>query len=296
MSASLQKPEKEHKKLAGFVAGVSSGITKAVVGHPYETIKIRLQTEGAHGRFRGLWDCVRATYTREGLRGFYKGLTPPLVGWMLMDAIMLGSLHNLKKFLGDMSGRKVQDLAYWQHALAGTGSGWCVCLIATPVEVLKAQLQVQYDASSTRYSGPIDCARSLIKNNGIMGGLYRGFGANLIYRGQFCILWSAYEFYSRLYRSFDFIPDSMVPFLSGGSAANTFWVVGFPSDVIKNRIMSQPDTKPLRYPSIRACFRTILETEGWRGFYRGFIPAMLRSFPTNAAAIGMFDLTMKLIA
>ncbi|KAJ1992939.1 hypothetical protein H4R33_000815 [Dimargaris cristalligena] len=33
------------ERLHGFIAGVASGITKLAVGHPFDTIKVRLQTE-----------------------------------------------------------------------------------------------------------------------------------------------------------------------------------------------------------------------------------------------------------
>jgi hypothetical protein len=36
-------------------------------------------------------------------------------------------------------------------------------------------------------------------------------------------------------------------FVSGGFAATTLWCVAFPTDLIKNRMMSQPDVKPRRY-------------------------------------------------
>lgn len=38
-----------------------------------------------------------------------------------------------------------------------------------------------------------------------------------------------------------------------------------------------------------------LNTDGWRGFYRGFIPAMLRSFPTNGAALFVFERVHRVV-
>jgi solute carrier family 25 carnitine/acylcarnitine transporter 20/29 len=168
------------------------------------------------------------------------------------------------------------------------------------VELTKAQLQVQYDVQTTRYSGPIDCARQIYANNGVAG-LYRGLQANLIYRGGFCILWSSFEFYRRLYTQWSqkegtFLHPSMIPFLAGGSAANTFWLIAFPADVVKNRIMSQADVRPLKYTSVGQCIQYIYRSEGWRGFYRGFLPAMMRSFPTNGAAIFMFDTSFRYLS
>jgi len=70
----------------GFVAGIFSGCAKLCVGHPFDTIKVRLQTSQS-SRFKGPLDCVLQTVKNEGFRGLYKGATPPLVGWMFMDSL-----------------------------------------------------------------------------------------------------------------------------------------------------------------------------------------------------------------
>ena len=70
----------------GFVAGVFSGIAKLSVGHPFDTIKVRMQTS-QNAQFNGPLDCLMKTVRNEGLVGVYKGATPPLVGWMFMDSL-----------------------------------------------------------------------------------------------------------------------------------------------------------------------------------------------------------------
>lgn len=52
----------------------------------FDTVKVRLQTS-KDGHFRGPLDCVLQTVRKEGVRGLYKGATPPLVGWMVMDSV-----------------------------------------------------------------------------------------------------------------------------------------------------------------------------------------------------------------
>lgn len=81
-------PDSALHKYKGFVAGVFSGITKLSVGHPFDTIKVRLQTT-SNAHFHGPLDCVTQTLKKEGLRGLYKGATPPLVGWMAMDSLLV---------------------------------------------------------------------------------------------------------------------------------------------------------------------------------------------------------------
>ena len=68
------------------------------MGHPFDTWKSRLQT-APKGRFKGPIDCAWQTLKYEGPFGFYKGFTPPLVGWVFMDSIMLGSLHTYRELV-----------------------------------------------------------------------------------------------------------------------------------------------------------------------------------------------------
>ena len=46
-------------KVRNFLAGYSSGVCLVLAGHPFDTIKVRLQNEGTKvGRFSGLGDCL----------------------------------------------------------------------------------------------------------------------------------------------------------------------------------------------------------------------------------------------
>lgn len=167
----------------GFIAGVFSGISKLSVGHPFDTIKVRLQT-AENGKFQGPLDCLLQTLRNEGVRGVYKGASPPLVGWMFMDSLMLGSLTFYRRLLADqIASRKplqtiptamsdtpelarprTGELSTLGHACAGVLAGWTVSFIAAPIEHVKARLQIQYAASKSRrlYSGPIDCTKKLV--------------------------------------------------------------------------------------------------------------------------------------
>ncbi|KAJ3241758.1 hypothetical protein HDU81_010402 [Chytriomyces hyalinus] len=282
-------------RLIAIPAGICSGATKLLVGHPFDTVKVRMQTEGAHGRFKGPLDCLMSTVRGEGLRALYRGATPPLIGWTLMDSTQLVTLTNLRLLL--QSNHPSTPLSTAEHALAGTGAGFVVSFVATPIELLKAKLQVQYNAKGSlagaEYTGPIDLAQKLVRNHGVTA-LWHGLGPCLLFRSFFWALWGSYDIYSKflIKRGYS---ESATAFLAGGLAANTFWTISYPADVIKNRMMAQKDpgrgAKPSdwKYPSIRSCASQIFRTEGIKGFYRGFVPCFLRSFPTNGAAILVFE-------
>lgn len=67
-------------------SSAANAIDYAKVGHPFDTIKVRLQTADK-SQFSGPIRCVVQTARNEGVSGFYKGVTPPLVGWMAMDSM-----------------------------------------------------------------------------------------------------------------------------------------------------------------------------------------------------------------
>lgn len=71
----------------------------------FDTIKVRLQTT-EKARFKGPLDCLLQTTRHEGVRGLYKGATPPLVGWMFMDSVYGAFVHELPQ-----RGTKLSDLA-----------------------------------------------------------------------------------------------------------------------------------------------------------------------------------------
>ena len=68
-----------------YLAGVAGGVAVCFVGHPFDTIKTRLQTSPS-GFYQGTMDCVRKTVRKEGFAGFYSGVMSPLVGQMFFRA------------------------------------------------------------------------------------------------------------------------------------------------------------------------------------------------------------------
>jgi len=278
----------------GFLPGAASGVTKCIVGHPFDTIKVRMQTEGGFGRFKGPLHCFVQTMKLEGVRGLYKGVTPPLIGWFIIDSVMWRCYLEMQSIIRRARPRKNGELLISEHAMAGAVAGVTSCFVVTPIEQVKARLQVQYhDRGSIQYSGPVDCMRKLVRNNGVLG-LYKGFAGTVLFRLFISVYFAGYQSYLRLFRRKS-VPEGAAIFLSGGLAASTLWLFAFPTDVLKNRMMAQPDVKPRKYESLRQCIAYIYKHEGYKGFFRGFVPCMLRSFPTNGAAFVAAEAVLRVI-
>lgn len=67
-------------QIRSFAAGGVGGICAVVIGHPFDLVKVRMQT-AERGVYTGAIDVVKKTIAREGLaRGLYAGVSAPLVG------------------------------------------------------------------------------------------------------------------------------------------------------------------------------------------------------------------------
>lgn len=242
------------------------------------------------------------TLRNEGIKGIYKGATPPLAGWMVMDSVMLGSLSMYRRLLHDNIFRPHRPLQTGEtlylptygHAIAGIMSGWTVSFVAGPVEHIKARLQVQYaaDKSKRLYTGPIDCVSKIYKAHGIRG-VYHGLFSTLLFRTFFWAWWGSYDLFSKALRKHTELSAPSINFWAGGLSAQVFWTVAYPSDVVKQRIMTDPLGADRRFPRWRDAAKTVWRENGWRGYFRGFVPCFLRAFPANACALVAFEGVMR---
>lgn len=108
-----------------------------VVGHPLDTVKIRLQTQEARNPlYKGTADCLRSILMKEGIRGIYRGVASPLVGVAGINAIVFGIYGQAQRQMSNADSLK-------SHALAGGVAGLFQSFICSPMELAKSRLQVR---------------------------------------------------------------------------------------------------------------------------------------------------------
>jgi solute carrier family 25 carnitine/acylcarnitine transporter 20/29 len=76
----VEVKEKSFAGLRSLAAGGFGGVCAVIVGHPFDLVKVRLQT-AERGVYSGAFDVVRKSVAKNGLgRGLYAGVSAPLVG------------------------------------------------------------------------------------------------------------------------------------------------------------------------------------------------------------------------
>jgi len=109
-------------------------------------------------------------------------------------------LHNYRLRLRELGfnepvpGQDRARLTLFGHGIAGLFAGWTSAFIATPIETLKVklQLQLQRSVSDRLFKNPIDCARQIVRAQGISG-LWRGLAGSLAFRSGFFFMFLAFE-------------------------------------------------------------------------------------------------------
>ncbi len=85
------------QSLRALLAGGVGGVFAVVVGHPFDLVKVRMQT-AEKGVYTGAMDVVRKTIAKEGLaRGLYAGVSAPLVGVTPMCEYLGGAVSTTSR-------------------------------------------------------------------------------------------------------------------------------------------------------------------------------------------------------
>eukprot|EP01048_Picozoa_sp_COSAG05_P014986 COSAG05_NODE_1752_length_4149_cov_2.831108_3_plen_204_part_00 len=158
-----------------FAAGAAGGVCECLSGHPLDTVKVRLvQAQG--GSTTAAAKGLRCTFSEivrlEGLGGLYRGVSSPLAGLVLINAVMFSSFETASKVIG--RGQPPLTTAF----LAGLVSGAATTAVDSPVDLVKVQLQRERAGRPRLYHGYIDCCRCILRTNGIAGA-YQGVTATL---------------------------------------------------------------------------------------------------------------------
>ena len=143
------------------------GTVQLAIACPVELIKIRLQTQTGHSRYRGPWHCLSHTLASHGLRGVLTGL----VSHWWRDGHGFGVYVVLYEALLKLCGGR-EDVGKMTQFWAGGLAGMLCWLSVLPADVVKSRMQAD-DLGNRRYSGMVDCFRQS----------YKAEGARVFFRG-----------------------------------------------------------------------------------------------------------------
>lgn len=284
-----------------FVAGGAGGMSLVLVGHPLDTMKVRMQT-APPGQYTGMMDCLGQIMKADGPRGLYRGMGAPLCTVTPMFAVYFWGFDQGKKLASGLGGPLV-DKSTGSLTVAGICFGGAFSAIPgtvamVPGDQVKVILQAQGSTPGAHtFAGPVDVVKHLWNKGGIRA-FYKGTGLTLARDAPGSVgYYAGYELTkAQLCRwegcEGDSSKLSTPSVLFAGGMAGVFnWIVAVPPDTIKSRYQS---AAPGQYPGgVTQILKELIQKEGISGTYRGLGPAMVRAFPSNAACFFGYETAMR---
>ncbi|KAG6381806.1 mitochondrial carrier domain-containing protein [Boletus reticuloceps] len=327
----LTDPPVDLDPTVDFAAGTAAGVVGLLVAHPFDTgkscrpchacaailpvqSKLASRTQSIYSKYKSTLNAFVTITREERFTGLYKGVVSPLATCAFINGLVFSSY---KFFMRAQLDDPASVPSLTQVGLAGTGCGIVTSLIASPTELIKIRQQnvlvndpgnasalkvAMTYLQTTRHPRTLPwpdchCTERHRVWNVLSDATCRYFKAP-----------SAQPLaadHSSLLSEIDSEASSMpwtVLFLAGGLAGIAGWVATFPMDLVKTRMQStEPSLTATKLPT-DPC-RTILSTvvhsyrsEGWRVFFRGLTPTLIRSVPVNVATFSVYESVVHMLS
>ena len=297
-----------------WTSGGIAGISLSIMGHPFDTIKTRMQTNPNH---RSALACAVTMGRREGVLSLWQGLTPSVIAGVMTGSLRFGVQSWANQTLAQSMGvRNFVELKMSARVLSEACGGWVagmvLPLLFTPLEMIKCRQQVsgassRVNSSSTRSPSPstFNIMRDVLHKEGVrclyvghvMTTLRSTFGNAALF-GSYVI---AKDSLSNLFNHDSFLIQPLSGILAGWCS----WIVCYPVDAVKSRMQVEErgggggggGQQQHRLTSMRGMKAHHALRQLWRegGMYRGIGPVLIRAIPVHMAYLPVFDLVSSLL-
>ncbi|XP_029039335.1 mitochondrial folate transporter/carrier isoform X1 [Osmia bicornis bicornis] len=173
--------EKALGPLMHMCAAAEAGILTLIITNPLWVVKTRLCLQYNEDvnlpeskRYKGTIDAIRKIYLTDGIRGFYKGFVPGMLG-VSHGAIQFMVYEELKNRYNRYLNVAIDTkLAQQYYIIFAAISKSIAAGLTYPYQVVRARLQDHHHD----YKGTIDCVQKIWRFEGWRG-FYKGLSANL---------------------------------------------------------------------------------------------------------------------
>lgn len=242
------------------ISSCSGALLTSLLTTPFDVVKVRLQAQqqstigkpcyllectcldgvtmctvapdGSHirtVRFTGTRDAFFKIAQLEGMRSWWKGLSPTLLMAVPATSIYYSGYDQLKVLFGFKEGQK----SVFAPALAGMTARTAAVTAICPFELVRTKLQSRQDY---QYKELMMVIRNAMRQNGVRS-LWRGLSPMLFRDVPFSILyWVFYEHVKLRLSQFDSRYKPFIPFVAGSVAGTLAALLTNPLDVVKTHM------------------------------------------------------------
>ncbi|EAU37416.1 conserved hypothetical protein [Aspergillus terreus NIH2624] len=321
-----QKLTENTPQLGYFLAGGIAGAVSRTATAPLDRLKVyliaqtgvkttavRAAKDGAPlqavgSASRTLADAVKELWRAGGIRSLFAGNGLNVLKVMPESAIKFGAYESAKRAFARLEGHNdPKKLHPTSQFLSGGCGGMVAQCFVYPLDTLKFRMQCETVEGGLKGNQLIAAtARKVWNKNGLFG-FFRGLPLGLI--GMFpyaAIDLSTFEYLkrfiiarkARLNRCHeDDVPlnnftTGAIGAISGGMGAS----VVYPLNVLRTRLQAQGTIlHPATYTGIGDVARKTIQTEGFRGFYKGLTPNLLKVAPAVSISYVVYENSKRML-
>ncbi|KAE8620159.1 hypothetical protein XENTR_v10010124 [Xenopus tropicalis] len=273
--------------LAGGVAGAVSRTGTA----PLDRLKVLMQVHGSQGLsiLRGL----RVMIEEGGVRSLWRGNGINVIKIAPESAIKFMAYEQIKKLIRGQH----ETLRVRERFIAGSLAGAIAQTAIYPMEVLKTRMALR---RTGQYSGMSDCARQILRNEGVRA-FFKGYIPNLLgivpYAGiDLAVYETLKNTWLQRYRSSTSADPGVLVLLACGTVSSTCGqIASYPLALVRTRMQAQASVQGSPQLSMVALFRHIVAREGFLGLYRGIAPNFMKVIPAVSISYVVYENMKRLL-
>ncbi|XP_061739878.1 mitochondrial adenyl nucleotide antiporter SLC25A24-like [Nerophis ophidion] len=161
-----------------FLAGSLAGATAQTAIYPMEVMKTRL-TLRKTGQYSGMLDCAKKILKKEGVKAFYKGYVPNILGIIPYAGIDLAVYESLKNLWLSRYAKDTANPGVLVLLGCGTVSSTCGQISSYPLALIRTRMQAQASLEGAEQLHMKQMVKRILDKEGFFG-LYRGILPNFM--------------------------------------------------------------------------------------------------------------------
>ncbi|KAH6638361.1 amino-acid transporter arg-13 [Boeremia exigua] len=290
--------------LKDVVCGSVAGIVGKYIEYPFDTVKVRLQSQPdtVPLRYNGPLDCFKQSLQRDGFIGIYRGISAPLVGAAVETSTLFfsyrvaGDTLKASGFYPELKRNPDQDLPYPAMLGCGMVAGAITSLFLTPIELVKCKVQVPVETPGGIVARPtvLSSIVSVYRHQGILGYWHGQLGTLIRETGGGAAWFGGYEGMKIIFKKMNGSTNDDLPIyqrMTAGSIAGAAYNFAFyPADTIKSRMQTEDVGKLTGGRStFGAVGKALWKDHGIKGMYRGCGITVARSIPSSAFIFTIYE-------
>ncbi|XP_052776716.1 mitochondrial substrate carrier family protein L-like [Mya arenaria] len=259
----------------GLGVGILYGLTNTCVGHPWDTLKTKMQAQAGFEK-TGLFQTLTKTLRSQGVIGLYRGCIPPLWGSGIYRSVQFAVFEGVYTLLNEPNFNfEIPLTAGLQPRviIAGAVASTSRAIIETPLEFAKIKRQTQQTWELRK--------------------VYTGFGVTWL--RTMGLMSSYFIFVDTGRRNFPeyFARPILGPFLISGMAATMAWWIVWPLEYMKSQVQSGYANQN---ESVLKRMATVIRERGFFSLYRGILPGTIRSFTANGTSMVVMTFAQRKVS